>query len=394
MKQGLLLLCSLILFSCCDELNQNSQDKESMEVSTEGTSLLIANAFLNSVKEGSLTRSLNSPVYPDYYGGCYMSNEGKTVFKVVSGCSERARKDIGMRTRSANFEIEECKYSYNAMQSVLQKLDEKFLSPDFNEKRMELGWLGYGINNKDNVIEIDLKECIDGNIARFKAEIMDSPMFRFREGREFFSDVNKYDEQSEVESKSTKAASLLMGGKIWGINAWASIGYRAKDSSNDIGFVTAGHFGIPNTVISLTQNGEGMGYCSESTYGGIDAAFILFYDGYEITSTLTAYGMNSIVTTMPIVLIENNAVGKEGASTFYSKGKVLKTGRRVTSDGIAITNVTVTDYDSANGDSGGVVFDTVFNRLAGIHQGASKDHTEHYYVIEDDIRNAMKVTPY
>ena len=39
--------------------------------------------------------------------------------------------------------------------------------------------MGYGINNRDNVIEIELRDCTDGSIARFKAEVMDSPIFRF-----------------------------------------------------------------------------------------------------------------------------------------------------------------------------------------------------------------------
>ncbi|MCM1616378.1 S1 family peptidase [Phocaeicola massiliensis] len=100
------------------------------------------------------------------------------------------------------------------------------------------------------------------------------------------------------------------------------------------------------------------------------------------------------MTTLPIVLVENNGVGKEGSSTFYSTGKVLATGRRITNDGVAINNVTVTNYDSDGGDSGGVVFDTSFRRLAGIHQGARKDGTEHYYVVEADIRSSLGVTPY
>ena len=34
-------------------------------------------------------------------------------------------------------------------------------------------------------IEIELRDCTDGSIARFKAEVMDSPIFRFEVGYEF-----------------------------------------------------------------------------------------------------------------------------------------------------------------------------------------------------------------
>lgn len=143
MKKELLLLCSLLLFSCSNELNQSNQNETTMEISTEGTSLLVANAFFDSVKKTSVTRSLNASVYPDYYGGCYMSDEGKTIFKVVAGCTARAKNDIESRTKSSNFNIEECEFSYNAMQNVLQKLDDKFFSSSFTPpKKKELNLVG------------------------------------------------------------------------------------------------------------------------------------------------------------------------------------------------------------------------------------------------------------
>lgn len=395
MKKVLLLLCGFVMFSCSDELKQEKQDvNTSMEISTEGTSLLVANAFFDSVKKASNARSLSSATYPDYYGGCYMSDEGRTVFKVVKGCLSLAREDLEKRIGTSCFDVEECEYSYNFMNNILNELDAKFFSKDFDSKRHSIGWLGYGINNRENIIKIELRECTDKSITRFKSEVMDSPIFRFEVGCEF---TNKWDDSNDdlKESRaSTRSAGLAMGGEIWCLGSKGSIGYRAKNSSNEVGFVTAGHVALSYIGVSLTFNGTEIGYGEQSVFGGIDAAFVFLYPGYEITSTLTPYGMNSIITTSPIVLIENNGVGKEGASTFYSTGKVLETGKRVTSDGIAINNVTVTDYDSAKGDSGGVVFDTSFRRLAGVHQGASPDGTRHYYVVEDDIRNSLGVTPY
>lgn len=396
MKKVLLLVCSFIMFSCSDEVRQEEdQRKTSMEMSIEGTSLLVANAFFESVKKASKTRSLVSATYPDYYGGCYMSNEGRTVFKVVKGYVNFARKDLEARVGTSCFDIEECEYSYNSMENILRELDYKFFSKEFDKKRHSLGWLGYGINNKDNVIEIELRECTDGSIARFKSEVMDYPNFRFEVGYEF---TNKWDDSNSKlkENKVTtrNVTGLTMGGEIWCLGSKGSIGYRAKNSSNEVGFVTAGHVSSLFTNVSLTLGGTEIGYAEQSVVGGIDAAFISLYPGYEITSTVTAHGMNSIMTTLPIVLIENSGVGKEGASTFYTTGKVLETGRRITNNGVAINNVTVTDYDSDGGDSGGIVFDTTFRRLAGVHQGARTDGTEHFYIVEDDIRSSLGIEPY
>lgn len=217
-------------------------------------------------------------------------------------------------------------------------------------------------------------------------------MFKFKTGCEY---THKWDDSPSGKKRSLDKAtsSLLMRGEVWCMGARGSVGYRAKNSSNEVGFVTAGHFGKVYIAISLA-NGTEVGYTDQSVYGGLDAAFVYLYPQYEITSTTTAYSMNSIITTMPIVLIENNGVGKDGATTFYSTGKVLATGRRVTSDGVTVNNVTVTDYDSAAGDSGGIVYDTTFHRLAGIHQGSSTTSAQRYYVVENDVRNTLGVTPY
>ena len=114
-----------------------------------------------------------------------MSDEGRTVFKVVKGCLNSARVDLEKRVGTSCFDVEECEYSYNFMDNILKELDSKFFSKDFDNKRHSLGWVGYGINNRDNVIEIELRDCTDGSIARFKAEVMDSPIFRFEVGYEF-----------------------------------------------------------------------------------------------------------------------------------------------------------------------------------------------------------------
>lgn len=88
--------------------------------------------------------------------------------------------------------------------------------------------MGYGINNRDNVIEIELRDCTDGSIARFKAEVMDSPIFRFEVGYEF---TNKWDDSNSDLKESrdaTRSAGLAMGGEIWCLGSRGSIGYRAK----------------------------------------------------------------------------------------------------------------------------------------------------------------------
>lgn len=88
--------------------------------------------------------------------------------------------------------------------------------------------MGYGINNRDNVIEIELRDCTDGSIARFKAEVMDSPIFRFEVGYEF---TNKWDDSNDNLKESrvtTRSAGLAMGGEIWCLGSRGSIGYRAK----------------------------------------------------------------------------------------------------------------------------------------------------------------------
>ena len=171
------------LWSCSSddlglEVNEKQEVKSLVSVSATDAYNVLLESFI------SKSRSVEDISYPDFYGGAYI-DKGRTVFKVVKGCLNSARVDLEKRVGTSCFDVEECEYSYNFMDNILKELDSKFFSKDFDNKRHSLGWVGYGINNRDNVIEIELRDCTDGSIARFKAEVMDSPIFRFEVGYEF-----------------------------------------------------------------------------------------------------------------------------------------------------------------------------------------------------------------
>ena len=67
----------------------------------------------------STTRSISATDFPEYYGGCYVNDEGKLVVLVKEGESEPIRQ-LSQATRSSSMIYETCQYSFNELQQVIK----------------------------------------------------------------------------------------------------------------------------------------------------------------------------------------------------------------------------------------------------------------------------------
>lgn len=402
-KSSILLGCGVLFFmsfaiSCTEDTTSVTEQESVENVRAENeSSVALTNAFLNSLKNETLTRSLSAIEYPKYFGGYYTDKETqRPIFKVVKGLVSEAKIDITKRISSSNFEIEECVYSYNELNDILKKLDEKFFSKDFQNNRISLGWNEYCIDVVNNVIKIRLKECSSNAVARFKSEVMDSPLFVFEQGGGIEYPV-RVDEKNVDKNKNVTRSNyqIKMGGEIWVRGDKGSIGFRAKDEFDE-GFVTAGHFaefGAPVVLDSLYEE-EIVGSFANISKNGVDAAFVTSLEGVSVLAQTAVKGYT--LSPSIVVLGKNDKVCKEGAVTGYSEGFVLETGVRTSSGSYTFNNLTAVDYKSDNGDSGGVVYipSSPYN-IVGIHKSVSKsDPNRHFYVIANDVCSVLGVTAY
>ena len=87
-----------------------------------------------------------------------------------------------MRTKSNNFSIQECEYSYSELNALLFDIKEKLFDKSFYETKEKLKWYGCYLDTESNRIVVRLGECTDEYIAKFKNIVSNSPMIKFIEG--------------------------------------------------------------------------------------------------------------------------------------------------------------------------------------------------------------------
>ena len=204
----------------------------------------------------STTRSISATDFPEYYGGCYVNDEGKLVVLVKEGESEPIRQ-LSQATRSSSMIYETSQYSFNELQQVVEEIRQKALAGnEFLFKNVSL----YGISEKDNIVEVGLLYNTPSVVQEFKNKISDSPKIKFINSGKLVLNSG-IDCANEIKTHRN------------GLVHNASVGYRAKDKNGNIGIVTAGHFIKINETFN-NANDVAIGKClysKEENY--IDAAF-------------------------------------------------------------------------------------------------------------------------
>lgn len=401
-----MISCSTIITSCSDEVELPAEDLLETNVSSEDA----YNNFLKSL-EGLVTREAKVYNYPDYFGGCFTNDNGICVFQIVSSLNNaEIINDLRKRTKSNNFSIQECEYSYSELNALLSDIKEKLFDKSFYETKEELKWYGCYLDTESNRIVVRLGECTDEYIAKFKKIVSNSPMIKFIEGGKNIITIPSKEEKMPplLPNEATKEQETfrLGDGFYVGGRGFGSIGCRAKDSNNSKGFITSGHvIGVLELAYNNNNaiNAHSIGTCEMSIMEGeykTDAAFVSVNDNVFIS--LVTPNNNVLSQSNAPILKKGDGVSKEGYTTGYKKGKVTGVGYgdvftaeypNRPSVTYAVDNLVIASYDSDKGDSGGVVYSDS-RYVVGIHMGSHKAKGEHYYVRISDALKALNATAY
>ena len=380
MKKSVILILTMLLFvigGCENEIFTDLQGDEennlllnekstNEEAQANYYARLIINAF-NS------TRSSESEAkYHPSYGGCYLNHNGKLVVLIANKDNDY-KKYIKDLVGPQNVIFRFCDNSYNSLLNVVDSLNNYKLKtcvePDYSNFRH------YGVRTLKNRVEVYLDDFTEHKIQQFKNKTHDSPIIVFSESEGDFI-----------------LESVNPGGFVSNGVGNSSIGYRAKDINGNIGIVTSGH-GIKQGQTVFNRNGTVFGYCSKSTvFGNVDAAFVEVYDGFILTNNIEKFG--GILNTNIVEPQVGTSVSKVGITTGLTRGTVLDTndgfdGRSI--GGTLYFDLVKTNYNSAKGDSGGIIF-TYLNNTAGIHVGASGGFA--YYCKANNINRSFGINRY
>lgn len=371
------LTAIMLLPACSDDLSDIASEGLEVEVIknkqsfSEGLMINLEESFQTSVLKS------NASIYPDYYGGSFIE-KGELII-LVTGDTILNKEKLAGRTLSSEFQVRPCKFSYNQLLEVHQKVNDFFLNKENARAIEEITMNAMGIKPQDNRIFISLKECTPEKISIFKSRVIDSPILAF--------ELWNGPIVTHADVVPGGHVSLYSGGKPGG-----STGYRAKMGSIK-GVVCSGHV-LSQMNSSVYRNRTIIGKVKAiRTTGQVDAAFVELNSGYEGTNSI---GGRTISTSIEVMgaggLISLRGNKNESDGTVDATGISCDVTIQSTGQVITITNCTRCVYRSEGGDSGGLIYST--NRLStvGIHEGADTAHA--YYVLAHSINDALGLTRY
>lgn len=295
-------------------------------------------------------------IYPDYIGGIYIDEDDNLVIQVVEkNVNNKKSSNTAVLNNIMSIDnnsiTEYVEYSYSELKNIQNIITNKFETGKYFDL-ISMFYIDEALNN----VVVVLKNLDDKSIKTFKEEIIDTDLVTFIEGGEMktSSDINA-------------------GGPI---SIGCSVGYRARKSLIDSGFVTAAHCVELNEIIS------NFGTVKSRTFGSeIDAAWIDSTAGLPLTAkpipqnTFHKYSSSttpsgSLSTSVATSYIKGQKVGRIAAKSYFQTGTITAVN---TTFGIYLDDKTVvfknqvkTDVYQIEGDSGGVVFLISNNQTMGI----------------------------
>lgn len=372
-------------------LDLNKIEKQTKELYGENYKEIIsrkevASEYIQQI-DGLFSQNLYSINYPDYYGGKYINDEGNLVVEIITSSipkkSDKTYQNFSnIISNRDDITIKYVENSYNELDIVNQQIISYFKS----ENEFE-GFIGSYIDEKRNLVIVELENDSASSQNKFKNEVINSNLIKIVNGTmAMFS-------ASTLNSGAPLPTVAPPGGHC-------SVGYRAK-LNGVAGFVTAGHCvkGIEYIIDGDVKTSK--------IEGNIDAAFVSF--GKYTPSNALQYNTYPSTTLKLneslLYLAPASPLAKSGATTNLTIGNVATTSwSGYVSDGSKkyyLTDLLKAELNCTDGDSGGVVFTTdskgnLGGYVLGIISACSHSTLSNsaYIVKINNIKSNMNVSRY
>lgn len=360
-----LALVTVVSFNACSDgdLRPDSNAQEQLTAITLAEGVTEADASHQWEANEKLTTLIASfgttenrfkekiPDYPDYYGGAYVTPEGKAVV-LIKGDAETGKSNVLALTGSGGIEFGSADYSFAELTGIMDRLNEFAINKE--NPAAQKNFNIFSLMDQQNRVVVELNEYSEAKIDEFKKLVLDDPAITFVQ--------SKGELKLEVDLNPGCKADLNAAG-----TNFASYGFAARRlSDNALGMVTAGHaIGVGQT---LYHGGVAIGVCSASQIAGsVDAAFIPMNNPTAYVPANMLCGSSNVLSTLIIAPLAGTTINKMGAGSGLTSGVVLNTNTTWVSpvNGNTLTNITSANYFSVSGDSGGTVY--FANTITGIN---------------------------
>lgn len=204
------------------------------------------------------TRNESGKTYPDYYGGSYVTPEGKLVI-LVKGDMATAQNSIMATADDNEIIYESCNYSFQELRDIVDSIEAYLNISLIVNKNV----IGANLLDKENKVIVYLKDCSEEAVSDFRNNVINHSAIIFKQAE------NCKEENINILAGS-KAALGSSSNSLYG-----SFAFRAVETSGSKrkGMVTSGH--VAATGMDIYSNGNYIGTCSSSQKGGqVDAAFV------------------------------------------------------------------------------------------------------------------------
>lgn len=294
------------------------------------------------------------------YGGCYIDDNGKLHVLFTENVANSVVNSVNTMTEN-NTVYETCEYTLEEL-TALKEYISGFMSAQITDAELsEIAddIAAVGIDEYNNNVFVKMKNCNEEKIQFFKNYISNSNAITFK-------NTNGYQ----------NAVDIIAGSQIYISGAgYYSVGFRCKklmsSGSYANGFMTAAHGNETGSPVyyyrSAYNQGVEIGYVMDRKYsygGNVDCAFVYITNTtYVPTNTLYAQAGTLVSGIYATTYTYGSEVRMVGATTGYSYGYITSTSIDLELGGVGETMVIIdcveANYVSAEGDSGGVVYEIV-----------------------------------
>jgi hypothetical protein len=168
-----------------NNLNQNSEGYSEASNPTTVQKIdatLLHEKLMSSFSDDWIERESDPDLYPEYYGGSYVDNNGNFVI-AVTGNADRNREALKEILNTENFRIETVSYSYRQMMKVMDEIDNFLVSSNIPDNHPMLEkFAGAYPDVMDNRVKVLLTEINNDIINSFKRDVTNSPLIVFEQG--------------------------------------------------------------------------------------------------------------------------------------------------------------------------------------------------------------------
>lgn len=179
----------LISFVACTQQKSNNSVQTTENYSEENNyasvqdsdAMILHDKLMASFSDDWIERESDPDLYPEYYGGSFIDNDGVLTI-AVTGNAEKNREHLTNLLETNNFKIETVQYSYSEMMRVMDDLDDFLINSSIpNDHPVLIRFAGAYPDVLENRVKVLLTEVSDDIIDSFKRDISNSPLIVFEQ---------------------------------------------------------------------------------------------------------------------------------------------------------------------------------------------------------------------